>query len=95
MNTYEDNGGVHLQLRGIPNRAFLPRGVRPSTGSHGIKAGRIWYETLRDSALRPNTGFARVSCATDGLTAGQLCGPGKAVEQHIVADARGRRSACR
>ena len=49
------------------------------------KAGRIWYETLRDSALRPNTGFKRFAKLTVS-TAGRLYGQGS-VEQEIVADA--------
>jgi Zn-dependent metalloprotease len=55
VNTYQDNGGVHINS-GIPNRAFYL--VATSLGGFAWeKAGRIWYETLRDSRIRPNTGF--------------------------------------
>jgi Zn-dependent metalloprotease len=83
ITTYEDNGGVHLNS-GIPNRAFY----LAAYGFDGFaweKAGRIWYETLRDSALRPNTGFTRFAKLTVS-TAGRLYGQGS-VEQEIVADA--------
>jgi Zn-dependent metalloprotease len=83
INTYEDNGGVHINS-GIPNRAFY----LAAYGFDGFaweKAGRIWYETLRDSALRPNTGFTRFAKLTVS-TAGRLYGQG-CVEQEIVADA--------
>jgi len=83
VNTYDDNGGVHINS-GIPNRAFY-LAAYALDGNAWEKAGRIWYETLRDSALRPNTGFKRFA----GLTvsaAGRLYGQGS-VEQKSVADA--------
>ncbi len=83
VNTYDDNGGVHINS-GIPNRAFY----LAAYGFDGFaweKAGRIWYETLRDAALRPNTGFKRFANLTVA-TAGRLYGQGS-VEQDIVADA--------
>jgi len=83
VNTYEDNGGVHLNS-GIPNRAFY-LAAYAFDGYAWEKAGRIWYETLRDSALRSNTGFTRFASLTVS-TASRLYGPGS-VEQHIVADA--------
>jgi Zn-dependent metalloprotease len=55
VRTLEDNGGVHINS-GIPNRAFY----LAATGIGGYaweKAGRIWYETLRDSQLRSSSGF--------------------------------------
>ena len=82
VNTYNDNGGVHINS-GIPNRAFHL--AADALGGYAWeKAGRIWYETLRDSALRPNTGFKRFAKLTVA-TAGRLYGPGS-VEQGIVAD---------
>ena len=83
VNTYEDNGGVHINS-GIPNHAFY-LAADALGGNAWEKAGRIWYETLRDSALRPNTGFKRFAKLTVS-TAGRLYGQG-GVEQEIVADA--------
>jgi Zn-dependent metalloprotease len=83
VNTYDDNGGVHLNS-GIPNRAFY-LAAYALDGYAWEKAGRIWYETLRDSGLRSNTGFKRFAKLTVS-TAGRLYGQGS-VEQEIVADA--------
>lgn len=82
VDTYNDNGGVHINS-GIPNRAFYL--AADALGGYAWEqAGRIWYETVRDSALRPNTGFKRFAKLTVA-TAGRLYGPGS-VEQEIVAD---------
>jgi Zn-dependent metalloprotease len=62
VNTYEDNGGVHINS-GIPNKAFHLTATQIG-GFAWEKAGRIWYETLRDSRLRPNTGFRRFARLT-------------------------------
>jgi Zn-dependent metalloprotease len=83
VNTYNDNGGVHINS-GIPNKAFQLAAAALG-GYAWEKAGRIWYETLRDSALRPDTGFKRFAKLTVS-TAGLLYGQGS-VEQDIVADA--------
>ncbi|MGH8607139.1 MAG: M4 family metallopeptidase [Gammaproteobacteria bacterium] len=57
VQTYQDNGGVHINS-GIPNHAFYF--IAMGLGGHAWeKAGRIWYETLRDPQLRPNAGFRR------------------------------------
>lgn len=53
--TYEDNGGVHINS-GIPNHAFYLAATKIG-GNAWEKAGRIWYDTLRDSRVRPTTGF--------------------------------------
>jgi Zn-dependent metalloprotease len=83
VNTYNDNGGVHINS-GIPNRAFQI--AADGLGGYAWeRAGRIWYETLRDSALRPNTGFVRFARLT-AATAARLYGPGS-VEEAIVTDA--------
>ena len=71
------------QLRHSQPRV-LPRGDELG-GYAWEKAGRIWYETLRDPGLRENTGFRRFAKLTVGA-AGRLFGPGS-VEQAIVADA--------
>jgi Zn-dependent metalloprotease len=83
VETFNDNGGVHINS-GIPNKAFHITATNMG-GYAWEKAGRIWYETLRDSGLRPNTGFRRFAKLTVA-TAGRLYGPGS-VEQAIVADA--------
>jgi Zn-dependent metalloprotease len=55
VQTFTDNGGVHINS-GIPNHAFY-RVATKLGGSAWEKAGRIWYETLRDPRLRPNAGL--------------------------------------
>ena len=72
VRTYQDNGGVHINS-GIPNHAFYLAAVALG-GYAWEKAGRIWYETLRDSKLRPNSGFrtfARLTVASAGRLYGQ------------------------
>jgi Zn-dependent metalloprotease len=55
VRTSEDNGGVHTNS-GIPNHAFYLAAV--ALGGHAWeKAGRIWYETLRDKRLKPTATF--------------------------------------
>lgn len=53
--TWEDNGGVHINS-GIPNRAFYFTAAQLG-GYAWEKAGKIWYATLRDAALRQNSSF--------------------------------------
>ena len=83
VRTYEDNGGVHINS-GIPNRAFYLAATRLG-GYAWEKAGRIWYETLRDSRLRANSGFRRFAALTVA-NAGRLYGV-PSVEQTTVAGA--------
>jgi Zn-dependent metalloprotease len=67
VRTYQDNGGVHINS-GIPNHAFYLAATKIG-GYAWEKTGRIWYETLRDSKLRPNSGFrtfARLTIANAG-----------------------------
>jgi Zn-dependent metalloprotease len=62
VNTFSDNGGVHINS-GIPNHAFFQ--VATAIGGHvWEKAGRIWYDALRDSRVKPNTGFVRFARIT-------------------------------
>jgi Zn-dependent metalloprotease len=83
VHTYDDNGGVHINS-GIPNHAFFLAAT--SLGGYAWeKAGRIWYETLRDSRLRQNTGFKRFARLT-ALVADRLYGPGS-LEQAAVVEA--------
>jgi Zn-dependent metalloprotease len=55
--TYEDNGGVHINS-GIPNKAFYLASTKLG-GFAWERAGRIWYDALRDSQIRPTSGFRR------------------------------------
>jgi Zn-dependent metalloprotease len=83
VNTSSDNGGVHINS-GIPNHAFYL--VATQLGGYAWeKAGRIWYETLRDSRLRPNTGFKRFARLTTSVAA-RLYGP-QGEEEQAVRDA--------
>jgi Zn-dependent metalloprotease len=60
--TFEDNGGVHINS-GIPNHAFYLAATKLG-GYAWEKAGRIWYDSLRDPTVRPNTGFRRFARVT-------------------------------
>jgi len=82
VRTYEDNGGVHINS-GIPNRAFYLAATRIG-GFAWEKAGRIWYETLRDPRLRTNSGFKRFSSLTVA-NAGRLFGAGSPEQAAVVA----------
>ena len=55
VETTADNGGVHINS-GIPNRAFYLASIALG-GFSWERAGRIWYEALRDSRLKPSTSF--------------------------------------
>lgn len=57
VNTFEDNGGVHINS-GIPNYAFYLAATSIG-GNAWEKAGRVWYQTLLDPALKPNAKFQR------------------------------------
>lgn len=83
VRTFEDNGGVHINS-GIPNHAFYLAAVNIG-GYAWEKAGRIWYETLRDSQLRTTTGFQRFAVLTVNNT-GRIYGQ-RSSEQAAVLDA--------
>jgi len=56
VETTDDNGGVHINS-GIPNRAFHL--VATAIGGNAWEApGRIWYDVLTGSAIRPDCDFA-------------------------------------
>ncbi|MDP9397768.1 MAG: M4 family metallopeptidase [Actinomycetota bacterium] len=60
--TVKDNGGVHINS-GIPNHAFYLAAT--SIGGYAWeRAGRIWYDALRDSQIRPTTRFTAFARAT-------------------------------
>jgi len=88
VHTFDDNGGVHINS-GIPNHAFYQVATRIG-GNAWEKAGRIWYDTLRDPRLRPNTGFlrfARISFEVAGRLYGtdKGKGPQQAVKEGWAA----------
>jgi Zn-dependent metalloprotease len=71
VHTFADNGGVHINS-GIPNHAFFQ--VATLIGGYAWeKAGRIWYDALRDPRIRPNTRFRRFARITHDI-AGRLFG---------------------
>src|SRR5215831_919879 len=79
--TSADNGGVHTNS-GIPNHAFYL--VASALGGHSWeKAGRIWYETMRDSRLTSSAQFQAFANLTAD-NAGRLFGY---AEQQAVIDA--------
>ena len=83
VRTLKDNGGVHINS-GIPNHAFYL--VATALGGYAWeKAGRIWYETLRDTQLRSTSGFTRFARLTIAH-ASTLYGA-KSVELKAVQDA--------
>ena len=55
VQTNQDNGGVHINS-GIPNRAFYLAATNLG-GNAWEKAGRVWYETIRDPRLRASARF--------------------------------------
>lgn len=56
VDTTDDNGGVHINS-GIPNHAFYL--VASTIGGYAWeKAGRIWYKTLTDPALKASATFS-------------------------------------
>lgn len=79
--TSADNGGVHINS-GIPNHAFYQ--VATALGGYSWeRAGRIWYDALRDSQVRSTTRFRSWARATQ-RAANRLFGPGEE-ENAVVA----------
>ncbi len=62
LNTYEDNGGVHTNS-GIPNHAFYATAIAIG-GFAWEKAGRIWYDALRDPRVKADTAFQAFASVT-------------------------------
>jgi Zn-dependent metalloprotease len=62
VHTSADNGGVHTNS-GIANHAFYLAATAIG-GYAWEKAGRIWYETLRDKSLRATATFAQFADCT-------------------------------
>ena len=62
VHTTMDNGGVHTNS-GIPNHAFYLAAM--ALGGHAWeKAGRVWYETLRDRRVRQTSTFRQFAVLT-------------------------------
>jgi Zn-dependent metalloprotease len=83
VHTTRDNGGVHINS-GIPNKAFYLAATSLG-GNAWERAGRIWYDTMRSSKVRPTTGFRRFAGVSIEV-AGQLFGT-NSTEQKAVHDA--------
>jgi len=62
VRTATDNGGVHINS-GIPNRAFHLAATALG-GYSWERAGRVWYDALRDPALTPTATFTDFVAAT-------------------------------
>jgi Zn-dependent metalloprotease len=62
VSTAADNGGVHINS-GIPNYAFYVTATILG-GKAWEKAGRIWYDALRDEKIKPTSGFKAFARAT-------------------------------
>lgn len=82
VRTFDDNGGVHINS-GIPNHAFYQ--LATALGGYAWeKAGRIWYETLKDARLRRNSGFRRFATLTVS-NARRLYGTASAEQKAVIA----------
>ncbi|MBB5414318.1 Zn-dependent metalloprotease [Paraburkholderia atlantica] len=82
VNTSQDNHGVHINS-GIPNRAFCLAALDIG-GYAWEKAGRVWYETLNDSHLKPGTNFktfARLTVSNANRLYGASSSEAKAVSK--------------
>lgn len=62
VHTSADDGGVHTNS-GIPNHAFYLAAIALG-GYAWEKAGRIWYETLRDKRIKPTATFRQFARLT-------------------------------
>ena len=81
VRTEDDNGGVHINS-GIPNRAFYETAIRLG-GNAWVKAGKIWYVTLRDK-LRPRSSFADAARLTLA-TAKEIYGASSLEQKAVLA----------
>jgi Zn-dependent metalloprotease len=82
VKTFEDNGGVHINS-GIPNHAFY-QVAQKIGGNAWEKAGRIWYDALLDSRLKPNSGFRAFARITHDVAARRHGSTSS--ERHAVRD---------
>jgi Zn-dependent metalloprotease len=81
VNTWQDNGGVHINS-GIPNRAFYLAATEIG-GNAWEKAGKIWYETLRDRGLNAEAKFDQFADLTAAV-AKKLYGDGSAEQTAVI-----------
>jgi len=79
VNTISDNGGVHINS-GIPNHAFYVAATEIG-GNAWLKAGQIWYVTLRDK-LTSSSKFQDCANLTY-QTAADLFGAGSLEQQAV------------
>jgi Zn-dependent metalloprotease len=82
VKTAQDHGGVHTNS-GIPNHAFY---VVATTigGKAWEKAGKVWYESLKDARIKPTCDFSTFAGVTVGQ-AGQIFGPTSAEADAVKA----------
>jgi len=82
VKTSSDSGGIHINT-GIPNHAFYQ--IATDLGGYSWeKAGRIWYDAMRDKQLKANaqfSDFARITLQH----ANKLFGP-RSVEATAVKE---------
>lgn len=83
VHTDQDSGGVHINS-GIPNRAFYLVATKLG-GFAWEKAGRIWYDTIRDKSLKNTASFHQFAHRT-AMNAGHLFGS-SSPERKAVAEA--------
>jgi Zn-dependent metalloprotease len=82
VQTMSDNGGVHTNS-GIPNKAFADLSLALG-GPAWEKAGRIWYETLRDRLVHADATFRQFAERTQA-TARSLFGAGSSEANAVDA----------
>jgi Zn-dependent metalloprotease len=86
VHTMSDHGGVHTNS-GIPNKAF--HDLAMELGGHAWeRAGRIWYETLRDPRVRANSTFVAFARRTLAV-ARRLYGTDGAEAKAVAASWKG------
>lgn len=79
VHTSDDNGGVHINS-GIPNRAFYLAATALG-GPAWERAGRVWYDVLRDKRLGAQADFATFARLTVNAASGD------AATRRAVSDA--------
>jgi Zn-dependent metalloprotease len=82
VHTVDDNGGVHTNS-GIPNRAFYLVATKLG-GNAWERAGRIWYDTVRDPTLSRTSSFRRFALLTQRV-ARRLYGNGSDEDKAVGA----------
>ena len=82
VQTMADSGGVHTNS-GIPNKAFASLALALG-GNAWEKAGRVWYETLRDPRIGANATFVQFAGQTVAV-ARRLFGAGSGEANAVVA----------